>query len=129
MAAARTNAIRGRLTTLEPSRARKQIVISSHIPEPAVDALRRIGNVWLNPDDRVLSSNELCDAVSGADALVTLLHDHVDAAVLDAAGPQLKVVANVAVGYDNIDIAACTERGVVVTNTLRSSSSRDAPAG
>jgi glyoxylate reductase len=48
---------------------------------------------------------------------VTLLHDRVDGAFLDAAGPQLRVVANVAVGYDNVDVAAATERGVLVTNT------------
>lgn len=54
--------------------------------------------------------------MAGADALVTLLHDRVDGAVLDAAGAQLKVVANVAVGYDNIDVAAAARRGVAVTN-------------
>src|SRR6185312_2539977 len=54
---------------------------------------------------------------AGADALITLLHDRIDGALLDAAGPQLKCIANVAVGYDNIDVAAATERGVVVTNT------------
>ena len=48
---------------------------------------------------------------------MTLLHDRVDEAFLDAAGPQLRVVANVAVGYNNIDVAACAARGVLVTNT------------
>ena len=56
-------------------------------------------------------------AVAGADALVTLLTERVDAELLDAAGPQLRVVANVAVGFDNIDVAACATRGVVATNT------------
>ena len=60
---------------------------------------------------------ELHAAVAGADAIVTMLHDRVDAALLDAAGPQLQVVANVAVGYDNVDVPACTERGVRFTNT------------
>ena len=55
--------------------------------------------------------------VVGADALVTLLTERVDAELLDAAGPQLQVVANVAVGYDNIDVPACVERGVTATNT------------
>ena len=53
----------------------------------------------------------------GADAVLTLLTTKVDDAFLDAAGPQLKVVANVAVGYNNIDVAACATRGVVCTNT------------
>ena len=48
---------------------------------------------------------------------MTLLHDRVDDAFLDAAGPGLRIVANVAVGYDNVDVAACARRGVVVTNT------------
>ena len=55
--------------------------------------------------------------VAGKDALVCLLTDTIDAAVLDAAGPQLKIVANVAVGYNNIDVPACRARGIVVTNT------------
>ena len=59
----------------------------------------------------------LLSRVAGKDALVCLLTDTIDAAVLDAAGPSLKIVANVAVGYNNIDVAACRARGVVVTNT------------
>ena len=55
--------------------------------------------------------------MAGAVAVVSTLTDRVDAAVLDAAGPGLQVVANVAVGYDNVDVAAAAERGVVVTNT------------
>jgi glyoxylate reductase len=55
--------------------------------------------------------------VAGADGLVTVPTDAVDAALLDAAGPQLRVVAQHAVGYDNVDLAAATARGVVVANT------------
>jgi glyoxylate reductase len=61
--------------------------------------------------------DELLASVAGADALVAMLVDRVDAELLDAAGPRLRVVADVVVGYDNVDVAACTERGVVVTNT------------
>jgi glyoxylate reductase len=64
-----------------------------------------------------LTTEELHAAVAGVDAAVTLLHDRVDDAFLDAAGDQLQVVANVAVGYDNIDVPAATRRGVIVTNT------------
>lgn len=60
---------------------------------------------------------EMLAAAEGADALVTDLTFAVDAELLDAAGPQLKVVANFGVGYDNVDLAACAERGVKVTNT------------
>ncbi len=60
---------------------------------------------------------ELLKRVAGKSALVCLLTDSVDTAVLDAAGPSLRVVANVAVGYNNVDVPACRARGVVVTNT------------
>ena len=82
-----------------------------------MELLRDAEALWMSPHDRPLTDDELRAAVNGADAVVTLLHDKVDGDLLDAAGPQLKCVANVAVGYDNIDVAAATERGVVVTNT------------
>ncbi|MBV9004465.1 MAG: D-glycerate dehydrogenase [Solirubrobacterales bacterium] len=94
-----------------------RIVVTRRIPDPALELLARAGKMWLSPHDRPLTRTELQRSVSGADALVTLLHDRVDGPLLDAAGPQLRCVANVAVGYDNIDVAAATERGVVVTNT------------
>jgi glyoxylate reductase len=94
-----------------------RIFVSRQLPEPALEILHAAGEVWLSPQDRPLTAAELHEAVAGADAAVTLLHDRVDDAFLDAAGPGLRVVANVAVGYDNIDVAACAARGVVCTNT------------
>ena len=63
------------------------------------------------------SRDEFLARVSGKDALIGLLTEKIDREALDRAGPQLRIVANVAVGFDNIDVPACTERGVVVTNT------------
>ena len=60
---------------------------------------------------------EVLKRVAGKDALVCLLTERVDQELLDAAGPTLRIVANVAVGYDNIDMSACTERSIAVTNT------------
>lgn len=60
---------------------------------------------------------QMLSGVAGADGLVTDLTFAVDGELLDAAGPQLKVVANFGVGYDNVDLDACAERGVTVTNT------------
>jgi glyoxylate reductase len=94
-----------------------RIVVTRRIPEPALELLHDAGDVWLSPHDRPMTTAELHAAVAGADAVVTLLHDRVDDAFLDAAGPGLRVVANVAVGYDNIDVPACARRGVVATNT------------
>ncbi len=99
------------------SDARPRFAVMRRVPEPAVELLSGAGELWLSPHDRALTPAELHDAVARVDAAVTLLHDRVDAAFLDAAGPQLRCVANVAVGYDNIDVAACSERGVLVTNT------------
>ncbi len=63
------------------------------------------------------SRAEFLRRVAGRDALISLLTEKIDGEALDAAGPNLKIVANVAVGFDNIDVPACTERGVAVTNT------------
>jgi len=60
---------------------------------------------------------EVLTRVAGKDALICLLTEKVDRELLDAAGPNLRIVANVAVGYDNIDVSACTERNIAVTNT------------
>jgi glyoxylate reductase len=97
--------------------SRPRIVVTRRLPESAIDMLAEAGDVWVSPHDRPLTTEELHAAVPGVDAVVSLLHDRIDGALLDAAGPQLRCVANVAVGYDNIDVPAATERGVQVTNT------------
>ena len=95
-----------------------RIVVSRNLPESALRALRESGaDVWVSSEDRALSAEELHDAARGADAVVTLLHDRVDDALLTAAGDQLRVVANVAVGYDNVDLEAARSHGVTITNT------------
>lgn len=94
-----------------------RVVVTGRVPEPALQKLRAEHEVdaWEGSDS--ISRQELLRRVAGADAIVSLLTERIDAELLDAAGPQLKVVANVAVGYDNIDVPACTERGIVATNT------------
>jgi glyoxylate reductase len=94
-----------------------RIVVTRRIPEAALETLRQAGEVWVSEVDRPLEPDELRKAVDGATAIVSMLHDRIDGAVADAAGPGLRVVANVAVGYDNVDVAALAERGVLVTNT------------
>jgi glyoxylate reductase len=64
-----------------------------------------------------LSRADLLQLVRGATVIISMFHDKVDRELLDAAGPQLKGVVNFAVGYDNIDVAACRERGITVANT------------
>jgi glyoxylate reductase len=96
-----------------------RLVVTRIIPEPALDLLREAGDLWVSDRDAPLAPADLHQAVRGATAVLTLLHDRVDSEFLDAAGPQLRCVANVAVGYDNIDVAAASSRGVLVTNTPR----------
>lgn len=96
---------------------RPRIVVTRRIPQPALDRLDAGADLWVSPHDRPLSVEELHEAIAGADAVVTLLHDRVDDAFHEAAGPQLRCVANVAVGYDNVDVPAATRHGVQVTNT------------
>jgi glyoxylate reductase len=96
---------------------RPTFAVTSRIPESAVEMLRAVGEVRLDERETAPPREDLLELVRGADAVLTLLHDLVDEELLDAAGPQLRCVANVAVGYDNVDLAAAARRGVVVTNT------------
>lgn len=93
-----------------------RIVVTGRIPEPGLALLRSAGDLWAWDRDEPIP-DEVRDAqLADADAVVTLLTDRVDDAFLDAA-PKVRVVANVAVGYNNIDVDACRRRGVLVTNT------------
>jgi glyoxylate reductase len=98
--------------------AHPKIVVTGRIPDAGLDLLRSIdgSDVWAWMDDTVIPTDVRNEQLADADAAVTLLTDRVDDDFL-AAAPKLHVVANVAVGYNNIDVAACAERGVVVTNT------------
>jgi glyoxylate reductase len=95
---------------------RPSILISRVLPEEAVARARSRAEVDLHEADRPLGRNELIARLKGRQGLVCLITDAVDAPLL-AACPDLKVVANVAVGFNNIDVAEATKRGVVVTNT------------
>ncbi len=74
-------------------------------------------DVVVAKQDGAIDRGELLRSVAGVDAVLALLTDKVDGELLDAAGKQLKIVANYAVGYDNIDLAAAKERGVMISNT------------
>ncbi|MBA8823507.1 lactate dehydrogenase-like 2-hydroxyacid dehydrogenase [Saccharopolyspora lacisalsi] len=95
----------------------RRIVVTRWIPEPAVEVLRALGDVHVCDQHRALEPAELHEAVRGADAVVSMVHDRIDADFVAAAGPRLRVVANVAVGYDNVDVDALSRNGVTVTNT------------
>lgn len=92
-------------------------LVTRKLPSKVIARLEEHFEVDLYVGESAIAREELLRRVAGKDAIVCLLTDTIDAAVLDAAGPQLKVVANVAVGYNNIDVAACRARGIAVTNT------------
>jgi glyoxylate reductase len=93
------------------------VFVTRPLPEPGVAPLAAAGfDVRTNREDRPLSRTELLDGARDADAIVTTLSDRIDADLLDAA-PRLKVVANYAVGFDNVDVAEARRRGVEVTTT------------
>ncbi|SEL61756.1 Lactate dehydrogenase [Blastococcus sp. DSM 46786] len=95
------------------------VYLSRELTPGAMAAARALDLPVVVHDDlhRPPSREQLLDAVRGAAALITLLTDRVDAELLDAAGPQLRIVANCAVGFDNVDLGAAAARGVAVTNT------------
>ncbi|MGD9694333.1 MAG: 2-hydroxyacid dehydrogenase [Thermoleophilia bacterium] len=95
-----------------------RIVVTTVLAESALAILRATGaDVWAPPDARPLPAERLHAVLPGASGVVATLHDRVDDALVDAAGAGLRVVANVAVGYDNVDLPAARARGVIVTNT------------
>ena len=84
-------------------------LVTRKLPSSVIARLEEVSEVDLYTGSVAISREELLKRSAGVDAIVCLLTDAIDAAVLDAAGPQLKVVANVAVGYNNIDVA-CVPR-------------------
>ena len=92
------------------------IFVTRKLPSSVIARLEAVGNVEVFSGEQSITPDQLRAAVAGKHALVTMLTERVDAALLEA-GPDLKVVANVAVGYNNIDVAAAHARGVICTNT------------
>jgi glyoxylate reductase len=93
-----------------------RVLVSCPLPGDALDDLARVHDVEIGTDPRGIGRAGLLARAHAFDALMTLVSDRVDEDVL-AAAPRLRVVANVGVGVDNVDLAACARRGVVVTNT------------
>ncbi|HWO51053.1 MAG TPA: D-glycerate dehydrogenase, partial [Ornithinibacter sp.] len=92
-----------------------RVLVTAHLPGDGPARLAAAGHEVVYRDvAAAMPRDELLQAVAGVDGLVAMMVDRVDAELLDAAGPGLQVVADVVVGYDNVDVAACSERGVVV---------------
>lgn len=97
----------------------KKIFITRPIPQVGIDLLKKKKGlqVIMQPKPINLSKKELQKRAKGAHAILSLLTNKIDGDIMDAAGPQLKIIANYAVGFDNIDVEAAKKRGIIVTNT------------
>lgn len=94
-----------------------KIVVTGKIPEVALEKLKKSHEVISWGEETPISRDEMLKRVPGANVIVSLLTEKIDEEVLTSAGNDLKAVCNVAVGYNNIDVAACKNRNVLVTNT------------
>ena len=95
----------------------EKVFVTRRIPEKGLEMIRKDFNVEIWPGDMPPTADELKKGAAGAAGIICLLTDRIDAEVMDAAGSGLKVISNYAVGYDNIDIAEATRRGIAVGNT------------
>ena len=100
-----------------PGPARRRVLVTRRLPPGGLDPLADAGHeVVQRPDDEPFTHGQLVEAAADADAIISVLTDPIDRAVI-AAAPKLRVVANVAVGYDNIDLRTALTAGVAVCNT------------
>ena len=93
-----------------------KVVVTRRPPGAIVEKLKPVANVWMWPDNRAMPRGELLDRVRDAEGLYCMLTDGIDAELLEAA-PRLGAVSQMAVGVDNVDVAACTTRGIPVGHT------------
>ncbi|MDO8505780.1 MAG: D-glycerate dehydrogenase [bacterium] len=95
-----------------------RVFITRLIPDQGIKMLKEKGyKISIYPKDQIIPRKDLLKGVKGADAILCDLTEKIDAELLNAAGPQLKIVANYAVGVDNIDLVECEKRKIYATNT------------
>ncbi|HVB44146.1 MAG TPA: D-glycerate dehydrogenase [Streptosporangiaceae bacterium] len=99
------------------SETRLPVLVTRRLPAEALERVDARCDLTLYDGDGAMARDKLLAEVAGKAGAITLLTDRVDDEFLDAAGPRLKIVANYAVGFDNIDVAACTRHGVLTSNT------------
>jgi glyoxylate reductase len=93
------------------------VIVTRKLPDPIETRMMELFACRLNLDDTSLSKPDLIAAVERADVLVPTVSDRIDAEVLEAAGPALKLIASFGTGVDHVDLAAAQRRGIIVTNT------------
>ena len=101
---------------MSDDRKGRRVYVSRPIPEPGLELLRASCDVEVKPTDELVPREELLEKVKGRDALLCLLTEEIDAEIIKA-GADLKIIANYAVGYNNVDVETATKSGIWVSNT------------
>ncbi|MEZ5850022.1 MAG: D-glycerate dehydrogenase [Hyphomicrobiaceae bacterium] len=97
--------------------SRLRIGVTRALPDPVVAMLRRQHDLWINPDDRVLSPDELQELAARSDALIVTAFDRFNEAAIGRLAPCVKIVSTFSVGYEHIDVEAARKRGLAVLYT------------
>ena len=97
--------------------AKLKVVVTRRLPETVETRMKELFDATLNPSDEAFSREQLVEAVQTADVLVPTVTDPIDAEIIAAAGPQLKLIAQFGAGVDNIDVQAAAARGIIISNT------------
>jgi len=96
--------------------SKPKVFVTQNIPQAGLDLLMKECEVFVNTEDRVLSKGEIMEQLKGMDGMLCLLTDEIDGEIMDAE-PNLKVISNYAVGFNNINVDEATKRGIPITNT------------
>jgi len=101
---------------MSDDRKGRRVYVSRPIPEPGLELLRASCDVEVKPTDELVPREELLEKVKGRDALLCLLTEEIDAEIIET-GTDLKIIANYAVGYNNVDVESATRHDIWVSNT------------
>ena len=99
------------------ARKKPLVVVTRKLPDQIETRMRELFDARLNVEDVPMTQAQLSEAMATADVLVPAITDRIDARVIEAAGPNLKLIANFGNGVDHIDVTAAVERGITITNT------------
>jgi glyoxylate reductase len=99
------------------TRKKPLVVVTRKLPDAIETRMCELFDTRLNLDDKPMSPTELAEVMRSADVIVPTVTDRIDAALIEQAGPQLKLIANFGTGVDHIDVVGAAERGITVTNT------------
>ncbi|HYC05868.1 MAG TPA: D-glycerate dehydrogenase [Azospirillaceae bacterium] len=100
-----------------PERKKPLVIVTRKLPDVIETRMMELFDARLNLDDRPMTAAQLAEAAQAADVLVPTVTDRIDARLIEAAGPQLKLIASFGTGVDHIDLKAARQRGITVTNT------------